>query len=387
MSKNKEILVLHSKKQHFIATTIANLLSESGLNVRILLDTDTCEISELEIVILLWSKEAQKSLNLEIIWRNAFKNWQDIITISCDDTPSPTQLFNDLYRFDENNIEDFQAKLIPQIWKLSINNKKQFPIKISSGEFYSGSFRDQNNSYSNEYMDPKPFDLNYDYNLFRYPTLVSEYRVFLQEGYNTDSYWTKAGREWKQRYNISTPADWDAQSNFVFDRYPVAGISFFEAVAYCNWYTEYRSDGFRYYLPSETEWEKASRGGIKLIDNIDNDDPFRIWSWKGSWNNSLANTSESKKYKPISVDEHLVESYSPYGLIAMTGNLLEWCSNSLDNYPSTLAESVEGVQRRMARGGAYVYSQRDARCTRRMEFNPTQRQYMSFRLASIKQVG
>lgn len=392
MSRTDEILIFHVHEQNSLATAIVDSLHDGGLNARnsSSLNLERSDmLAATRIVVLLWSKEAEKSPSFEAEWMAAFQNWRTILTIPCDDTQPPVQAMSFLHDFNANqDAERAKVELVVAVRKL-IKTLPQSPVLVSSGEFYVGSFRDRANAYPNESLLSKPFDLDYDYSIFRLPVLVSEYRLFLEtaKGYQISKYWTNAGWRWKDKYNIEAPAGWDKQDSAQQNRYPVTGISFFEAVAYCNWYNEYRSDGNLYRLPTETEWEKAARGGVVFKDGQLNEAPFRIWTWKGAWDNNLANTAESRRRRPISVDDHSEKSYSPYGIVGMSGNLLEWCSNLPENYPSSMFDVSEGGQNRMARGGAYIYPERDARCSRRMEFSPTQRQFMSFRVASVNQSG
>jgi sulfatase modifying factor 1 len=123
-----------------------------------------------------------------------------------------------------------------------------------------------------------------------------------------------------------------------YDDYPVVGVSWKQARAFCIWRTQLLDsymDGndeayvnaFR--LPTESEWEYASRGGLAL----------QAYPWGGPYvRNSrgcfLAN------YKPLRGNYvadggfHTVKAsrYAPndYGLYCMAGNVAEWTSNAFD---------------------------------------------------------
>ena len=52
-----------------------------------------------------------------------------------------------------------------------------------------------------------------------------------------------------------------ADSRFGDPRQPIVGVSWTEAVAYCEWLT--RETGRPCRLPTEAEWERAARGGVE----------------------------------------------------------------------------------------------------------------------------
>lgn len=121
-----------------------------------------------------------------------------------------------------------------------------------------------------------------------------------------------------------------------FPDYPVVGISYFDAEKYAKW------SGKR--LPTEAEWEYASRGGM-----IGKNFPF------GDQIDS-AKVNYGGKYKGIVK----VGSFPPngYGLYDITGNVWEWTSDYYsDNYYSVSpAENPKGPERgrfKVIRGGSW----------------------------------
>ncbi len=78
--------------------------------------------------------------------------------------------------------------------------------------------------------------------LGRTPVTNMEYAWFLAAGRTPDPPW------WKD------PWFWDPGQ-------PVVGVTWFEAMAYCDWLSE--TLGGRWRLPTEAEWEHAARGGLE----------------------------------------------------------------------------------------------------------------------------
>ena len=125
------------------------------------------------------------------------------------------------------------------------------------------------------------------------------------------------------RYYFSTPA---------YNDYPVVGVTWEQANAFCAWRTEYLLKGLgkearfiqRYRLPTEAEWEFAARGKDGNEFPWDNDD---MKSDRGCY---FAN------FKPdrgnYTKDGNLISSKvaiygaNSNGLFDMAGNVAEWCS-------------------------------------------------------------
>lgn len=95
--------------------------------------------------------------------------------------------------------------------------------------------------------------------------------------------------------------------------YPIHDISFYEAMAYCDWVGKI--------LPTEAQWEKAARG------NIDD----RPLPWGGTFVLDWINSIETSQPFPDGVEVYQHKSnVSPYGCVQMVGNIEEWCLDAYD---------------------------------------------------------
>src|SRR4051812_43394826 len=77
------------------------------------------------------------------------------------------------------------------------------------------------------------------------------------------------------------PRGWD-EPQFSSSDQPVTGVTWFEALSYCEWLS--RSQAETYRLPTEAEWEKACRGGLENADYAWGDEPpSSIEYFGGEW--------------------------------------------------------------------------------------------------------
>jgi len=155
------------------------------------------------------------------------------------------------------------------------------------------------------------------------------------------------------------PRDWDAPA-FTAADLPVVGVSWEDAVAYCEWRTRH-GDGVR--LPTEAEWERAARG-----DRVAEAYPWgdTIPSWipdhgrgplEGPW--------------PVTLGEP-----NAFGLFGIAANVHEWCADwhDRDYYSSSPARNPRGPLsglRRASRGGSWRHAVTISRCAARSKLDPS----------------
>jgi formylglycine-generating enzyme required for sulfatase activity len=136
-----------------------------------------------------------------------------------------------------------------------------------------------------------------------------------------------------------------------WEAHPVVGVSWYGAVAYCNWRSEMESlvpcydldtwsytlslNGYR--LPTESEWEKAARGA----------DDERTYPWGEKIDCSYCNIGGCVGTTVEVDDPAYVSGASPYGAHQMIGNVREWCNDWISLYsymaPDAAGQDPTGV--------------------------------------------
>jgi sulfatase modifying factor 1 len=172
------------------------------------------------------------------------------------------------------------------------------------------------------------------------------------------------------RYLVATGAPEPPQFRdplFSHPEQPVVSVSWFEAVAYCEWLT--RCTGRQYRLPTEAEWERAARGGVD----------GKQYTWGDEPPQSLPDYEKRWRTGPEPVGR-----YAPngYGLCDIGDNVHEWCSDWFDaDYyavsPERNPRGPETGTRRASRGGSWRHHVKVTRCAARSSI-PPQFQYADY---------
>ena len=147
------------------------------------------------------------------------------------------------------------------------------------------------------------------------------------------------------------------------DAYPLLGVNWDSATAYCNWLSA--KTGKKYRLPTEAEWEKAARGTDQ-----------RRYPWGNEIDHSYANFVGASSFDTGQLpgyydgtkrgDLQTHKNASPYGAFDMAGNVMEWCQDwySGDYYAVSPRKNPKGPETgayKVLRGGTFFEEAFDLR--------------------------
>jgi sulfatase modifying factor 1 len=224
------------------------------------------------------------------------------------------------------------------------------------------------------------------YYIDRTPVTVEQFARFVEDtGYRTDAERQGFGFVFVQQWEDVPKACWRRPAGEYADAaaaedHPVVHISWRDANAYAEWC------GKR--LPTETEWELASRGY-----------EFRLWPWGNEWSRERANTAEYwagvdirstapwfswwKAHQeqagpmPLTTPVGCFQSAgdSVFGVSDMAGNVYEWtsslcCLRGDSAKYDPMYKAIEGIYR-VVRGGSWMNFRYQTRCSERIYADPS----------------
>ncbi len=182
-----------------------------------------------------------------------------------------------------------------------------------------------------------------------------------------------------------------------FANYPVVGVTWEQAQAFCQWRTQlfnstHKIGGQDYRLPTEAEWEYAARGGKQLA----------LYPWGGNYirDNKGCFMANFKPMRGSYTDDTgattmRVAAYEPndYGLYDMAGNVAEWTSSAYVSSSNTMVsdmnpnfqynaktDDADVLKRKVVKGGSWKDIAYYLQCgVRTYEYQYESRPYIGFR--------
>lgn len=179
-----------------------------------------------------------------------------------------------------------------------------------------------------------------------------------------------------------------------FDDFPVVGVSWEQADAFCAWRTDrFRSEhpkerGFEVYrLPTEAEWEFAARNGRSEL--------------KYPWFSDQTHTSDGLAYSNHRSSTDLKDIVTPvasflpnrFGLYDMSGNVAEWTTTTFSESVDLMSDEInpdysyraidtdpDVLKRKIVKGGSWKDTDTFVRADiRAVEYQHKGRSYIGFR--------
>jgi gliding motility-associated lipoprotein GldK len=202
-------------------------------------------------------------------------------------------------------------------------------------------------------------------------------------------------------YSYNEPMAKRYFSHPAFGNYPVVGVSWKQATAFCEWRTHYlnaflngkkRPQESDFHLPTEAQWEYAARAGRSQTMY-----PWGNYYLRNKKGCLLANFKPGRGNYPEDGGFYTVraDSYWPndFGLYCMSGNVAEWTSSiyyeGRNNFQHDMNPDVRWnagkddpplMKRKVIRGGSWkdvgYYLQNG---TSTYEYQDTSKSYIGFR--------
>lgn len=203
--------------------------------------------------------------------------------------------------------------------------------------FVKGGFFRMGDTFGDGDSDAKPVHWVYveSFYISKYEVTVSEFKNFVEKsGYTIN----KGGEVflnnvWQNKEDADFLNPYYEQG----DNNPVTLVNYFDAISFCNWlserddlevvyiikdkkcFSDYNKNGYR--LPTEAEWEYASRGGVFYKSNFrySGDNDLNSVGWYRNNSSYKTHLGGGKKANQL-------------GIYDMSGNVWEWIDDYMYKY-------------------------------------------------------
>jgi formylglycine-generating enzyme required for sulfatase activity len=240
--------------------------------------------------------------------------------------------------------------------KITLDGETFTFISIPPGEFMMGS------EWESGEQPIHRVRIDYSFDIGKTEITVRQFRAFVEAtGYQTDA--EKERWAWSRKGEL----DWEPQElicwwNLPFtqtDDHPATCLSWFDAMAFCQWLSQQTGQHIR--LPSASEWEYACRAGT--MGDFAGDINEMAWH----------RTNSGHRTHPIGQKKP-----NPWGLYDMHGNVWEWCLDMWhESYEGSPADGSPWVEARtfepIMRGGSFINPPWWLRSANHMRNNPGNR--------------
>jgi sulfatase modifying factor 1 len=212
---------------------------------------------------------------------------------------------------------------------LSVNGYYKEMVLVPAGEFLMGAQKSHADNYEKAPHEEKP-QHNVELESFYidiHLVSVERYHQFILETQYCPRIWED---EW-----LTRPLQ------------PIRHIGWCDIQNYCDW--------ARKRLPTEAEWEKAARGGLK----------DKLYPWGDDEFNGTQACLRKKEDGPPDIGQFQPNGY---GLYDMVGSLWQWCVDDRRLYTGDKRYGPVGPlggETRSVRGGDWYSSPHHKRCSRR----------------------
>ncbi len=286
------------------------------------------------------------------------------------------------------------------LFSLSYAQTEPEMVLVKGGTFMMGNPR-TSGPYKGDPDEKPPHKVHVNsFYISKYEVTVKEYREFINDKSfkefqafrehkmpdPPDSTWFQGHPGVKAYYDQIGKKWWGWQDN-----HPMQHVTWYDAIAYCNWlseklgyepcyyekdggiYCDFSKNGFR--LPTEAEWEYAARGGNKSHNYIfSGSNDYAQVGW-------VDETTFLTGPRPVGLKKP-----NELGIYDMTGNVWEWCYDWYSpmfykNSPVDNPVNERPTGYRVIRGGGWHYQPAYATVTSRDGPKPSYTNYnYGFRL-------